>query len=161
MQMRHLRRLSSALLILCTAALFSALSGSVSIVDAAPDVFASPINAGCVKVTPLYCKIHVDPFTIQAGAGQRLVAFQLRANGELMYDYRTDVSNPPGGNYSPSLVKKDFAARCGRTYTINLLARDTGDSGFLNAGQVENVACPAGFYPPDALYIRYLPYIDR
>ena len=40
----------------------------------------------------------------------------------------------------------DFAATCGQTYTVNLLARDTGDPAFLNAGQAENITCPAATY---------------
>jgi hypothetical protein len=122
---------------------------------AMPDVFASPINAGCVQVAPSACKLHVDPFTIQVSSGQRLAAFQLQANGQLLYDYRTDVSNPPLGNFTPSPVRLDFAATCGHTYTVNLLARDTGDSSFLNAGQAEDIACPVG------TFTHYLPVIKR
>ena len=29
-------------------------------------------------------------------------------SGALLYDFRSDVSNPPGGSYLPSLVKQDF-----------------------------------------------------
>jgi hypothetical protein len=122
---------------------------------AAPDVFASPINAGCVHVTPSTCRLHVDPFTIAVASGQHLVAFQLRANGALLYDFRTDVSNPPTGNYTPTLPKKDFAARCGSTYTVNLQARDLGDAGFLNTGQAQNIVCPVG------TFTSYLPTISR
>lgn len=122
---------------------------------AAPQVFASPINAACFQVTPSVCKLHVDPFTIQIESSKSLAAFQLRANGSLLYDFRTDVSNPPSGNYTPSLVKLDFAAACGTTYTVNLLARDSGDPGFLNAGQAENIACPP------ATYIISLPVVVR
>jgi hypothetical protein len=101
------------------------------------------------------CKLHVDPFTIQVATGQRLVAFQLRANGQVLYDYRTDVSNPPLGNFAPSPVRLDFAATCGRTYTVNLLARDTSDTAFLNAGQAENIVCPLGTHS------LYLPVVFR
>jgi hypothetical protein len=113
---------------------------------AVPGVLASPLHAACVRVEPSVCKLHVDPYTIQVAPGQRLLAFQLRANGSLLYDYRTDVSNPPSGSFSPSLVQLDFAATCGITYTVNLLARDTGDSALLNAGQAEGIACPVGAY---------------
>jgi hypothetical protein len=109
-------------------------------------VFSSPINAACFQVSATVCRLHVDPFTIQIVPGNSLVAFQLRGNNSLLYDFRTDVSNPPLGSYSPSLVKLDFAAACGATYTVNLLARDSGDVNFLNAGQVEGLACPEGTY---------------
>ncbi len=111
-----------------------------------PQVFSSPIQAGCVQLTPSVCKLHIDPFTISIAPDRRLAAFQLFANGSPIYDYRTDVSNPPVGNYNPSLVALDYAAVCGRTYTINLLAKDNLDANFLNAGQVENVVCPVGTY---------------
>jgi hypothetical protein len=135
------------LLILVMLGLYS--SGAVrqpEAAEATPAVFSSPINAACVKVTATVCKLHVDPFTIQIAPGNRLSAFQLRANNSLLYDFRTDVSNPPIGSYSPSLVKLDFAAACGATYTVNLLARDSGDANFLNAGQVEGIVCPVGTY---------------
>ncbi len=111
-----------------------------------PAVLASPINAACLRVTPSTCKLHVDPFTITVAPAASLVAFQLQANGAPIYDFRSDVSNPPSGSYTPSLVKRDFAARCGQTYTLTLLARDSADPGLLNAGQVEGVACPQGTF---------------
>lgn len=112
----------------------------------APQVFSSPINGGCYIAAPNQCRLHVDPFTINIGTGQRLVAFQLQANGVTVYDFRTDVSNPPpasGTTYSPSLVMQDFAAVCGQTYTLNILGRDSGDANFLNMGQTASFTCPA------------------
>jgi hypothetical protein len=118
--------------------------------EAAPvteqQVFSSPINAACVQVAPSECKLHFDPFTIQISPGATLEAFQLQANDKILYDFRTDLSNPPMGSYSPSLVKLGYAATCGKTYTVNLLARDSGDPGFLNIGQAENIVCPQGTY---------------
>lgn len=156
-------RLVTLTLTLCVAGLAFALwpaqggraATTLAAPPAAPAVYSSPINAGCVQVTPSVCRLHVDPFTIAVASPQRLVAFQLRANGALMYDFRTDLSNPPVGNYAPSEVALDFAATCGRTYTVNLLARDSGDLNFLNAGQAENVVCPVGRYS------EYLPLIRR
>jgi hypothetical protein len=120
-------------------------------IAAAPQVFSSPINASCIQVGPSECKLHVDPFTINVLPGQRLEAFQLLANSSPIYDFRTDISNPPSGNYSPSAVRLEFAAACGATYTINLLARDSGDTNFLNAGQVQDVICPVGEPTPTPL----------
>jgi hypothetical protein len=119
---------------------------SPGVAEAAPAIFSSPINAACIRVSPTVCKLHVDPFMIQIAPGNQLAAFQLKANNSLLYDFRTDVSNPPSGDYTPSSVKLDFAASCGTTYTINLLARDSGDTDFLNAGQVEEISCPVGSY---------------
>ena len=73
---------------------------------AAPDTpagFASPINGGCYIAAADVCKIHIDPFVINIndGAGAKLERFTLYANGSPIYDFRTDVSNPPGVDYSP------------------------------------------------------------
>ncbi len=110
--------------------------------QAAPQVFSSPINVSCVRVSAYECRLQVDAFTIRVDPLNRLQAFQLRANNSLLYDFRTDVSNPPAGDYSPSSVALDFAATCGAAYTVNLLARDSADANFLNAGQAEEVVCP-------------------
>ncbi len=110
---------------------------------AAPDVFSSPINGGCYIAAPGDCRIHIDPFTINVASGKTLTRYTIFANGTPIYDFRTDVSNPPLNNYSPSLVMQDFAATCGQTYTVNMIAQDSGDPNPLNAGQIENIVCPA------------------
>jgi hypothetical protein len=114
--------------------------------DAAPTGFASPINGGCYIAAPEQCRLHVDPFTIninEAG-GARLIQFTLYANGSPIYDFRTDVSNPPSVDYAPSLVALDFAATCGESYVINMVAQDTTDANPLNYGQTATFMCPAG-----------------
>lgn len=107
--------------------------------------FASPINGGCYIAGPNDCRIHIDPFTINIndGAGARLMLFELYANGHLVYSFRTDVSNPPGFDYYAMMPAQDFAARCGETYFVNLLARDTTDANPLNYGQTEEFTCPS------------------
>lgn len=115
---------------------------------AAPDNpagFASPINGGCYIAAANVCKIHIDPFVINIndGAGARLERFTLYANGSPIYDFRTDVSNPPGVDYSPSLVMQDFAAECGELYVVNMVAKDTSDANPLNYGQTTEFVCPA------------------
>jgi hypothetical protein len=113
---------------------------------AAPEVFSSPINGGCYIAAPGQCRLHVDPFTVNIVPGRRLSTLKLQANGVTIYDFRTDVSNPPpfsGSTYAPSLVAQDFAAVCGRTYVLNLLGQDTGDSNLLNMGQTTEFTCPS------------------
>ena len=114
---------------------------------AAPEVFAGGINGGCYITAPNVCKIHVDPFTINVndGGGFRLVEFQLQANGSTIYHYKTDSQSAyrPTGDYTPSLVMQDFAATCGETYYLNLLARDEGDSSLLNTAITEQFTCPS------------------
>jgi hypothetical protein len=113
--------------------------------DAAPTGFASPINGGCYIAAPEQCRLHVDPFTININdaGGAKLELFTLHANGKPIYDFRTDVSNPPAVDYTPSLVALDFAATCGETYYMNLIAKDTTDANPLNYGQTAIFTCPA------------------
>lgn len=124
---------------------------------AAPEqqVYASPINAGCYQATRTTCKIHVDQFTINKSSGPALLGFQLYANASLVYDFKTDVSNPPKGNYTPSLVKQDFAVTCGQTYDVMLAAKDADNPNYYVLGVDYDVTCPMGEF--DA----FLPVITR
>ncbi len=147
--------------------LLSILPGLVAppAAQAVPDVFASPVQAGCYLEKEDRCKIHVDPFTINLASGQKLVKFQLvsinnSAGGTqaVIYDFRPDQSNPvpfSGTTYTPSLVAKDFAATCNRTYQVSLQGQDTGDSGLLNLGLTTQFSCPVGTYK------QYLPIVGK
>lgn len=106
--------------------------------------FASPIHGGCYIAGPNDCRIHIDPFTINIndGGGARLVRFELYANGNLVYSFRPDVSNPPGFDYYVTTPAQDFAARCGEAYVVNLVAQDTSDANPLNYGQTQQFTCP-------------------
>lgn len=110
----------------------------------APSGFASPINGGCYIAAANVCKIHIDPFVINIndGGGAKLQQFTLYANGSPIYDFRTDASNPPGVDYAPSLVMEDFAAQCGQSYVVNMIAKDTTDANPLNYGQTTEFTCP-------------------
>lgn len=144
------------LLIVCAAALavFLPPRGSQVFAQQPDNVYASAIHAGCYLATPSVCKIKVDPFTIQTSAS--LENFKLQANGQTIYDFSTDLSNPPVGNYSPSKVRQDFAANCGQTYTVNLIAADTSaPSTFYNLGTTRSFTCPQGRYD------LYLPTISK
>lgn len=125
--------------------------------SAAPELMmqASPINAGCYRATRTTCKIHVDPFTITKSTGPALFGFQLYANTSLIYDFKTDVSNPPISSYSPSLVRQDFAATCGQSFDISLVAKDADSPNYLTLGVTPGVTCPLGEYD------SFLPIITR
>ncbi|GAB4580956.1 MAG: hypothetical protein Fur0022_37010 [Anaerolineales bacterium] len=117
-------------------------------VTAAPEVFQSGLSGGCYIAAPNSCKIHVDPFTINVddGANEKLVEFQLRANGVTLYQFKTDQNADyrPAGDYSPSLVAQDFAATCGETYDLELLARDEGDGETLYVvASTAEFTCPS------------------
>jgi hypothetical protein len=105
--------------------------------------FASPVEAGCFLASDGSCVIHVDPFTAVVAAGERLMRFQLQANGQVIYDFTTDSSNPPVGNYSPGLDRLEFAAVCEVSYSVSALTQDTGDPGLVVAGASETFTCPA------------------
>jgi hypothetical protein len=131
-----------------------AKKAAVPVVSAAPNVFSGPVNGGCYLDTVTTCQIHIDnwqPILTDAGAvlnGFRLVGVQDgSASGAVLYDFRTDVSNPPSGSYLPSLVKKDFSAQCGTTYHLSLLAKDSGDLDFEEVGRTAQFQCPAAPTP--------------
>jgi hypothetical protein len=120
-------------------------------VSAAPTIYGSPIQAGCYIAAPGDCRLHVEPFTINLVSGTRLVYFQLIASPSgfpysVIYDFRPDLSNPvpfTGSTYTPSLVAQDFAATCGRTYSISLQGQDTGDPNPYNLGTTGQFTCPS------------------
>jgi hypothetical protein len=124
---------------------------------AAPNIFSGPVNGGCYLDTEAICRLHIDNWQpITADPGQKLVGFQLlavpdgSASGALLYDFRSDVSNPPGGSYLPSLVKQDFAAQCGAAYQLSLRAKDTADLDFEEVGRTNMFQCPEEAVTPTA-----------
>ena len=153
-----------ALLILLGLLAVRVAVGSQSALAAAPDIFASPVHAGCYLAKADRCKIHVEPFTIDIASGQKLALFQLVAIRSrtgvqtTIYDWRPDQSNPVpeiGSTYSPSSVAKDFAATCGESYEISLQGKDTGDTGIFNLGLTNQFTCPTGTFS------TYLPLIRK
>ena len=112
--------------------------------SAATVAYADTLNASCYRAAPTVCKLRVEPFTVGTFFGARLEAFQLQANGQTVYDFRTDVSNPPSSGYTPSRVKLDFAATCGRAYVVGLLIDDTSQTGFTTAALTNAFTCPPG-----------------
>jgi|GEM_PF-1028607 hypothetical protein len=129
-----------------------------------PEIFVSPVHAGCYLAKLDRCKIHVEPFTINLASGQKLVLFRLvaiRSSTGLqttIYDFRPDQSNPvpySGSTFTPSPVAKDFAALCGESYQISLQGRDTGDTNLYNLGLTDQFTCPIG------TYLNLLPLIRK
>jgi hypothetical protein len=132
-------------------------------VRAEPQIFASPVHAGCYLQKIDRCKIHVEPFTINLAPGQKLVFFKLLAvtvgtgAQTVIYDFHPDQSNPVpflGDTFTPSLVAKDFAATCSQTYMVSLQGQDTGDTGTLNLGLTGQFTCPSGTYRLNLPVIR-------
>jgi hypothetical protein len=126
-------------------------SPSQSQVIAAPEIYASPIHGGCYIAAPSDCRIHIEPLTINIASGKKLVRFQLVAiqggtgTQTIIYDFRPDQSNPvpySGTTYSPSSVAQDFAASCGKSYTVSLQGQDTGDASLYSLGLTGQFTCP-------------------
>ena len=124
-------------------------------VQVAQNISASPVHAGCYLAKPDRCQIHVESFTINIAAGQKLAQFRLVAiqagtrNQTIIYDWQPDVSNPipiSGTTFTPSLVAKDFAATCSSSYEVSLEGRDTGDAGLYNLGMTDLFTCPEGTF---------------
>ncbi len=117
----------------------------------APEIYASPIHGGCYIAAPSDCRIHVEPLTINVASGKKLMYFQLVAvqggNQTVIYDWRPDQSNPlpaSGTIVTPSQVAQDFAATCGKSYSVSLQGRDTGDPNPFNLGATGVFTCPLG-----------------
>jgi len=136
-----------SLFILLLIATFTALAAfRQEKATAAPEVFQSGISGGCYIAELNVCKIHVDPFSINVdeGGGHKLVEFQLRANDSIIYQFKTDENSTyrPEGDYLPTLVTQDFAASCGETYEVKLLAKDDGDTVLNVAATTGQFTCP-------------------
>ena len=135
-----------AIVLLSSALVLSILPGrgpEVTAAQEAPEIKISAVHGGCYIAGPNQCKIHVEPFKLSTNTSKTLVAFQVLANRSVIYDFRTDLSNPPAtGDFMPSLVTQDFAATCGKPYTLNLYGRDSGDSQIYNLAQSGVFTCP-------------------
>lgn len=121
-------------------------------VAAEPNIYASPVHGGCYIAAPSDCRLHVEPFTINIASGKKLVKFTLTTYEvgtgaqRVIYDFRPDASNPvpsSGTTYTPSLVAQDFAATCGKSYTISLQGQDSGDANMYNLGITGQFTCPS------------------
>lgn len=115
---------------------------------AAPNAFYGPVQGGCYLATEVSCAVHIDGWQpIVVNPGRRLVGFRLGLQNvvtgktTILYDFRTDLSNPPS-DYVPSLVRGDYAAACGETYAVILSVRDSGDQDYGQTGMTNAFACP-------------------
>jgi hypothetical protein len=122
---------------------------------AAPTVLVGSLEGGCYLVTATSCKLSVEPFSIRIAPGEELLSFNLTANDQTLYDFGASTADPLIGDYVPSSVALDFAARCGQTYIVELHALDTGDLDFVTIGQTQQVPCPS------ATYKFYVPFVGR
>ncbi len=121
------------------------------LVHAEPEIYASPIHAGCYIAAPSDCRIHVEPIAINIQSGSKIVYFQLVAfptgfSSRVIYDWKPDLSSPlpPSGTIvTPSQVAQDFAATCGRSYYISMQGRDSLDASSFILGVTGTFTCPS------------------
>jgi hypothetical protein len=150
------RLLTSGLILLVLVGVGLALGqvfGRPETVSAAPNVFASPVHAGCYIAAPNDCRIHTEPLSIAINSGSKLVKVSLVSINigtgvqRIMYDFRPDQSNPlplSGTIVNLSGVAQDFGASCGKSYQVSLQGSDTLDGGITyNLGLTNTFTCPA------------------
>ncbi len=92
---------------------------------------------------------HLPGDQYQAGISSSSVANPSDANAAVIYDFKPDLSNPvpfSGSTFSPSLVAQDYAAICGKTYSLSLLggipATPTRMSSGIPANSPARPPCP-------------------
>lgn len=118
-----------------------AASGAESVVT------TSPFAAACFAARR-GCRVAVDPFTLHVPLGQHLASFQIGMGTSTVYDFHTDSSNPPSGNYTPTMPRLGFAARCETSYVAKLSAKDTSDAVPVIVADTTPIPCPVP--EPDA-----------
>jgi hypothetical protein len=122
------------------------LAGLAVVPGTAGAIFGSPINGGCYIAAANDCRVHTDPILINVASGESLEKFTLSVGGAVVYDWRSDVSNPPVGDFTPTIPAQDLGARCGETYTLSIQGRDSGDppDTVYNLGVTTAFTCPSG-----------------
>jgi len=133
-----------------------ALAGTVALLSLAASpvcavVTASPIAAACYAVAR-GCRVQVDPFALQPPLGRSLERFSVELDGQSVYDFATDTSNPPVGAYVPSAPARGFAARCEQSYVLTVRAMDDLDASPLVVGQTDSILCPVRVPEPGARF---------
>lgn len=124
-------------------------------VSAATTTLTGSLQAACYLDTRTTCKISVAPYSITIAPGEHLLAFNLKANDNLLYDFGASTARPVIGTYTPTTVALDYAAQCGQTYTLKLHAIDSGDLDFVTIGETQPITCP------NATFLNYVPFVER
>lgn len=135
---------------LCACAASAALATAALAPGAAVAAAAGgPIQAACFA-TRGGCRIQVAPFQIDIAPGQHLERYEVRVGGVRVYDFRTDVSNPPSFSYWATMPERGFAARCARSYVVSAAAQDSGDRALQALGATAEIECPVAVAEPGA-----------
>jgi hypothetical protein len=112
-------------------------------------VTGTPIAAACYEVRGR-CRVHVEPFTLTPAPGARLESFTIRFGSSPLYEFRTDVGNPPAAPYLSDLPRRDFAARCETSQTVSVTAKDSADVSPVSIGRTATLTCPTPLPEPEA-----------
>ena len=126
-----------------------AVAASIAAFAARAEVTGSPIAAACYA-TARGCRVELDPFALDVPMGRRLEHVSIDLNGQTVYDFATDQSNPPGSGYVPSAPARGLAARCEQSYVVTVRAMDDLDPSPVLVGQTDAVPCPVRVPEPGA-----------
>lgn len=129
---------------------------------AAPSAFSGPVNGGCYQRTAFKCAIHIDawqPVTVDPNVAIDSIRLGALRDGAgrfwNLYDFSTDISNPPRTSYRPSLVRQDFAIECGKSYQLRVMVSVEGIDTYTEVGRTNRFMCPA------AEPVTFLPAVIR
>lgn len=117
--------------------------------SAALAVSPAAIEAGC-HADRRRCRVKVVPFGLVLAPGARLEQLSIELSGSTVYEFRTDVSNPPAVGYIPELPAAGFAAVCKSSYVATVRAKDTADPALQPIGESAPFVCPAPSACPPA-----------
>lgn len=118
--------------------------GLVASNSAEATVLSGQIEGSCQIVSPEECKIAFFS-DIRHDPATPVVAHRVLANGRVIYDGKNDASNPVShipGRFLRGFTG-DIAARCGRRYTLELLAMASDDTGLRSLTKTGPFRCPS------------------
>lgn len=117
--------------------------GTVASNSTEATVFSGQIEGSCRIISSEECKIGFTA-DIRHDPATPLVAFRVLANGRVIIDGKNDALNPisfiPGRSVAGT---PDIAARCGRRYTLHLLAMASDETGLRSLAATRRLRCPS------------------
>ncbi len=93
------------------------------------------------------------------GLFQLVATAQDTGRQSVVYDFKPDISNPApfaSSTYAPSPVAKDFGARCGVSYSLQLQGKDSLDTSIFGLGGTGKFTCPT-----QVAHLLYLPKVNK
>ncbi len=119
---------------------------------AAPEIFASPVHAGCYLAKADRCKIHVEPFTINIVSGKKLAQFQLSGDSHGRWHSDRRLRLAAGSIQSSAGHRHDVYTFRGRQRLCRPVWRDLRDQ---PAGQGHWRYQRVQSWPDQSVYLPY------